>query len=378
MNIVTLIQGSNEWHQFRRDHYPASEAPAVMGCSRFDPKTPEALAKVRLGLVKKEVSDYQQRLFDEGHAMEHAALTLVEQHLLDGEPLSPMVGISDDDYGLRKKLSASFDGIDMSEKIIFEHKMWNHAVAEMVKTGNLSDAYAWQLDHQLLVSGGEKVILVTSDSRKFNQLDYELMKDEFKLASMPFTDPDTGEVCVYAAREFEYCEYRPDPERFERLIEGWRNYEQIESSLIETDSHFAEVSKIYAGLLTAIKELEAKRKEYEKIAKPYRDELIRHAKNVGRSALVGDFLEMKSVERKGGIDEKKLGELLSDEQIESCRKPASVTWRIELRSDQSTSGEQLPLPSEVAKEIHGGSEEDVSDQASRSRSAKVIPGVLSF
>ena len=35
MQIVNLTQGSPEWHAHRRNHFNASDAPAMMGCSSY-------------------------------------------------------------------------------------------------------------------------------------------------------------------------------------------------------------------------------------------------------------------------------------------------------------------------------------------------------
>ncbi len=119
MEAVNLIQGSPEWLAFRKDHYPASEAPSMMNVGKFEPKKTADLALVRLGLKVIEISDYQQKIFDEGHETEENARPLAAQII--GEPLSNMTGRMDV-YELAMGLSASLDGVNFGGDILFEHK----------------------------------------------------------------------------------------------------------------------------------------------------------------------------------------------------------------------------------------------------------------
>ena len=116
--IHELQQGSPEWHAYRRTRYNASDAPAMLGKSRYVTRT-ELLAQYAIG-TEREISADTQRRFDDGHAYEAAARGIAEGII--GEELFP-VTMSIDYDGL--PLSASFDGLDMAEEIAFEHKSLN-------------------------------------------------------------------------------------------------------------------------------------------------------------------------------------------------------------------------------------------------------------
>lgn len=181
MKIHTVAQGSAEWLALRAQHFTASEAPAMMGASKYQTRT-DLLAAKKTGITP-EVTPSQQFIFDKGHATEALARPLTE--VLIGEELYPIVGT-------KGNLLASMDGATMLCETLFEHKLWNESVAAQVKAGELAPHYYWQLEQQLLVSGAERVIFVCSDGTPEN---------------------------------FVHMEYRPVAGRAAQLIEGWKQFE---------------------------------------------------------------------------------------------------------------------------------------------------------
>lgn len=157
MNILDLIQGSPEWHAHRAKHFNASDAPAMKGVSKYTTRT-ELLRRMATG-IEKEVNPATQRRFDDGHASEAAARHIVEARI--GESLFPATG-SETIEGL--PLSASFDGITMSEDDCWENKLWNSALADQIRAEQLEPHYYWQLEQQLLVADAKRVYFTTSDS----------------------------------------------------------------------------------------------------------------------------------------------------------------------------------------------------------------------
>ena len=180
MKILNLTQGSPEWHAARAQHFTASEAPVMMGASKYLTRS-ELLKQKATGLVP-EVSERQQRLFDKGHATEALARPLVEAMI--GDELFPATGVDGE-------LLASFDGMTMLEDTLYEHKLWNEDLANQVRASELDPHYYWQLEQQLLVSGAERTIFVVSDGTRDH---------------------------------FEHLEYRPVPGRAEQLQAGWAQF----------------------------------------------------------------------------------------------------------------------------------------------------------
>lgn len=163
MKTLDLIQGSEEWQAARTKYFTASEAPAMLGLSKYQSRQ-ELLRQKATGSTP-EVSEQKQRLFDRGHAAEAAARPIVEAFI--GDELFPETGTLEVE-GL--PLLASFDGITMDESIVWENKLFNAALFADITAGELDGHYWSQLEHQLLVSGADKAYFTTSDGTPENTL----------------------------------------------------------------------------------------------------------------------------------------------------------------------------------------------------------------
>lgn len=193
MKVHNVQQGTPEWLALRASHFTASEAPAMMGASKFQTRN-DLLAMKKTGIVP-DVTPQQQAAFDRGHATEELARPLVEEDL--GEELYPVVGTSGN-------LLASMDGATMLGDVLFEHKLWNEKVVTQIRAGALDPHYYWQLEQQLLVSGAEKVIFVCSDGTrgKFVSMEYTSVpgRREELIAGWAQFEQDLGEFEVKEAR----------------------------------------------------------------------------------------------------------------------------------------------------------------------------------
>jgi putative phage-type endonuclease len=194
-----ITQGSAQWHAARAEHFCASEAPAMLGLSRFTTRTD--LLKEKATGISAEVDQAKQRLFDAGHKSEAMARSIAENII--GQDLFPIVGTREID-GL--KLLASFDGIVMDESVIWEHKLWSASLAKMIDEVNeaqhagdknalhyLDPSYRAQIAQQLLVSGAEKCLFMCSDGTEANMA---------------------------------YCWVVAGSEEFDELVSGWHQFSQ--------------------------------------------------------------------------------------------------------------------------------------------------------
>lgn len=160
MKTLDLIQGSPEWIAARSSYLCASEASAMLGLSPH--LTRSELLRMKATGAEKEFSEWVKRnLLEKGHEVEALARPIAEEQI--GEELYPATGVIDID-GL--KLLASFDGITMMEDASWENKMFNQALADSVRAGELEPHYWAQLEHQLIVSGAERAYFTTSDGTK--------------------------------------------------------------------------------------------------------------------------------------------------------------------------------------------------------------------
>lgn len=185
MKILDLQQGTPEWHDVRAKCFTASEAPVMMNASS-KMKRNELLHMKATGSAREVSAWVQKNLFDKGHAYEADARVITEEAI--GEDLYPVTATDDEGW-----LLASFDGVNLMQTTLYEHKMWNVKLAEKVRSGELDPEYYWQLEQQLLVSGAEKVLFIVSDGTEVNRA--ELV-------------------------------YRPVPGRADELLAGWAQFEK--------------------------------------------------------------------------------------------------------------------------------------------------------
>lgn len=163
MRIYNLVQGSPEWHQFRSTRFTASDAPAMLGLSKY--KTRNELLQEKATGIAPEHDAATLKRFEKGHKAEAAARDLLEQEL-DLE-FFPVTGTHD----VYENVAASLDGITdeilSDEHAIFEHKLWNvDFVDYILENQDLPDTHWPQVEQQLFVSGAEKCYFVMSDGTR--------------------------------------------------------------------------------------------------------------------------------------------------------------------------------------------------------------------
>lgn len=168
MITIELQQGSPEWHQFRATKFTASDAPAMLGLSKY--KTRSQLLQEKATGLTEEVDGFKQALFDKGHAAEASARPIIEK--LVKMDLFPVTGVCEEE-GL-DFLAASFDGLTMCESIAWEHKLWNEDLADCVSEDrDLPDTHWPQVEHQLIVSGANYCLFTVSDGTEKNMTSLE-------------------------------------------------------------------------------------------------------------------------------------------------------------------------------------------------------------
>ena len=188
MKELNLIQGSPEWLAARTKYFTASEANAMTGESKYQSRS--ALLKQKATGIAEEVDAATKARFDNGHATEAACRQLAEEVI--GAELYPVVAIDDSE-----KFLASSDGVASKDGAItwlpigWEHKALNASLAELVKAGIVPDSHKWQLVHQCMVFGFEKILFSVSDGTRENH---------------------------------HYCWFVPTAEDFARLEAGWDQF----------------------------------------------------------------------------------------------------------------------------------------------------------
>lgn len=186
MEIIKAEQGSPEWLAIRKSHCCASDAAVALGLSK-NMRRAELLA-LRWSGGEPEFSEWERRhLLEKGHEHERQARPMADEII--GEMLYPTTGR---ELIAGIPLLASFDGITLDDSQSWEHKMYSRELANYINEHNdLPDTHWPQVEHQLLVSGGKRVLFMTSDG--------------------------TVEPCAHIW-------YESKPERRRRVIDGWRQF----------------------------------------------------------------------------------------------------------------------------------------------------------
>jgi predicted phage-related endonuclease len=163
-----LLQGSDEWAQFRLTHYGASEAAAMLGISK-KVKRNELLRMKHTGTAK-EFSDWvQENILDEGHRLEASARPYIEMQL--GEDLYPVtMSIG--------HISASCDGLTMDERTAWEHKQFNQELFDSLTAGVLPEEHIPQAQQVLMVTGADRLIFTCSDGTDENMVSLEIKPNQ--------------------------------------------------------------------------------------------------------------------------------------------------------------------------------------------------------
>lgn len=205
MQIVNLTQGSPAWHQHRAQHWNASDAPAMMGCSSY--KTRSELVRELATGIAPEADAATERRFADGHRFEALARPLAEEII--GEELSPCVGTEG-------KLSASFDGLTFMNDTAFEHKSLNDrlraAMVEGCTGADLPLQYQVQMEQQAAVAGCERILFMATKWAPDGTLLEQL-----------------------------HCWYTPNPELRAQILAGWEQLALEVAAYVPTDTGAAPV-----------------------------------------------------------------------------------------------------------------------------------------
>lgn len=204
--IVSVTQGSPEWHDHRTKTFNASELARAMGIDPNGRKRTDLIKNRALGL-EDEFSDYvRERVIEPGHEIEAAARAIIEARI--GCSLYP-VTLAGDLNGLQ--IGASLDGITADDSTTFECKRRNAELWDSVAAGVIPEGYHPQCEQGLLLSGAEVCLFTVSDGT------------------------DEGTI---------YCEYRSRPDLRARIEPTWRqvaedvaNYQHVEREAAPVGQH---------------------------------------------------------------------------------------------------------------------------------------------
>lgn len=289
-----MEQNTSKWLEWRRGGIGSSDAPVILGLSKY--MTPIQLFEEKLGLSSQaRKSTFIQEL---GHKFEpQMRQTLNFDYDLNLEP-ALITSASND------RLRASLDGLDFENKIFCEIKMVGKDRLDRLKKLSVpdSDHYA-QIQHQFLVTGFERCLYGA----------YVL-------------NPEKNGIV-----ESFSIEIRPDHAFIENLLGLELEFLECLKSGVPP-APIARDTKSVSGheLDTKQRDYLAACEEFEKAEDRKRqlyDELVSLMRDDLHSEVVGRFLSLKKVIRKGAIDYS-LIEALRGIDLGQFRKPPTVYYQL--------------------------------------------------
>lgn len=143
-----MIQNTEEWHKYRLEGIGASEAPVIMGLSRY--MTPYQLWEIKTS--KKKAQESSNFIQSRGHELEIRARAHYE--LLHDEDMPPTVAEHKDFPWVR----ASLDGWNEKLSRLLEIKFQGivNGDHDRALAGIIREDYMWQLTQQFIVTGANE------------------------------------------------------------------------------------------------------------------------------------------------------------------------------------------------------------------------------
>lgn len=279
--MSALVQGSPEWLEFRRSRIGASDIPIIMEVSPW--KTPYQLWLEKIGETTNAVNSAMQR----GTDMEETAR---QAFILEtGIAVFPDVRISNE----YEWMIASLDGINAEGTVILEIKCPGHVDHNTALAGNVPDKYYPQLQHQMFVTGLDKVHYYS-----YTPLSTKIIvvnRDDKYIAKM-----------IKREKEFYDC-----------MIDF------IPPKLIAKD-FINRTDDIWVQAANSWLELQQKKSEILEQEEELRESLIRMS---GNSNTQGAGIKLSKIIRKGNVDYKEIPEL-KNVDLDKYRKEPLEMWRI--------------------------------------------------
>lgn len=171
-----LVQGSPEWHAFRRTHYPASITPMLMGTSKFQ-DAGDAYDAIMDDVIT--VESFSDKIRDFGSRSEPRARAALELKI--GREGIPVVGS-------RGKYSASLDFLSTNQSggpLVFEVKCpfsgAKSSTWKAAEKGIIEPGYMDQMEHQYRVFLPDEIgLAVYLDDKHMILLPYTPRPDRWR------------------------------------------------------------------------------------------------------------------------------------------------------------------------------------------------------
>lgn len=231
-----IEQQTDSWHEWRSKGLGASDAPVVMNVSPWS--TPFKLWQEKTGKIEKDAGNWATR---KGNEMEPRARAFLE--LQTGLDFPAVLS----EHSVFSWMRASLDGWNAENKIILEIKCPGAADHGIASEGRVPDKYYPQIQHQLFVTGGEKVLYFSYSETPVPHgyqvevlPDMEYIKKLFAAMSKFWKCIQTNTAPDLVAKDFKSVRSKELQEKFEAwerakndLIVLEKRTEALKAALIE-------------------------------------------------------------------------------------------------------------------------------------------------
>lgn len=290
-----MQQNTSEWEAWRQTGIGSSDAPVIMGVSRF--KTAYGLWEERTGKKKPDGRSYAK---DKGHRLEPLIRSRLEACLEIEMP--PALHT----HSLYPFILASLDGSRPDLKIGAEFKWVGKALFEFVtKTNQVPEEYLPQVQHQLLATGYDKIYFciyyVPPGANERDGL--------FRYLEVTADVPWLKKYLPKAKKFWEMVQSKKPPELSTKDYKNVRNKE-LSRMAVEYKKLYKE-SQDCESKLTELKE-----------------KITECAGRIHDRTRFGG-IKVKKINRSGNVDYSKVPEL-SGVDLEKYRKPSTSHFQIDI------------------------------------------------
>ena len=293
---LDLVQNTPEWFAFRKGKIGASLVPAICGVSPYQSRN--QLLKEFITGETKAVSDFTQKIFDDGHAYEEIVRDKINENAANF--FKPVVVQSEHD----PEFFASLDGLCEQTKQLLEIKSTSSSkIIDLIKFGIVPNHYRDQIMWQLFITEYDSALLAVIDKQDEALYTLEVKRDNYVIGKI------INEVNAF-------------------LIEA-KSSKQI-ASITADDlelKYIAESKKVVSEYQKLIDV------EEEKI-KTMSEELL---KKYSANCIVGHNVKIEFSERKGSVDYSAIPEL-EGVSLEKYRKPATRFVKISVQKQKQIEG----------------------------------------
>jgi len=165
LRFIQLEQGTDEWHKWRKEGIGASEAPMILGISKY--KTAHKLWQEKSGII--EDKNETNFIFEKGKEIEAKARAYFE---LMNDKDCPPVCVEMDEFPF---IRASLDGYNAQENFALEIKyVGKDAMEDAIPPHHIA-----QLQHQMMVCNAKDIIYIRSNDGKVFKNDVVKRDDEY-------------------------------------------------------------------------------------------------------------------------------------------------------------------------------------------------------